>query len=214
MGFGRERAFFAEYRAGMLGDQGVSTAVVGAIGEVLSRYNTVVWENRFIVGGVVEQVLGASARALGIDVLNAGKRNQGYDLELPGEVPAGISVKGVFASTGGKHNLVNVRNTGGKITLTDCHKKWSRATMFVMAGVGIGYADREMNADLLSPSSDAVQISGRGLKEWWREHPAWVIELAIPAKQSGPAVRVASDAVSMDVLADFPALTDFFIPEI
>jgi hypothetical protein len=214
MGFDRERVFFAQYRDGLSGNLAVSSATVKAIAEVLTRYNTVVWENRFIVGGVVEQILGASARALGLDVLNAGKQNQGYDLELPGDVPAGISVKGVFASTGGKHNLVNLRSADRHLSRDECLQRWSRATLFVMTGVGIGYSDRSMNGDCVSPSADAVQISGKCLKEWWSENPEWLINLPIPPKPAGPAIRVASDAVGRDILEGFPVLLPHWKAEI
>jgi len=214
MEFVRERDFFANYRDGLSDDAEVSSAVVESIVEVLTRYNTVVWENRFIVGGVVEQILGASARALGIDVLNAGKQNQGYDLELPGDVSAGISVKGVFASTSGKHNLVNLRSADKQLDRDDCLKRWSRATLFVMTDIGIGYADRDMNGDCVSPSADAVQISGKGLKEWWSENPEWLVSLPIPPKPKGPAIRVASDAVGRDILEGFPILLPHWKAEI
>ena len=209
--FSSERAFFLLYKEALERDHVLLSEVVAAIDAVLTRYNTTVWENRFIVGGVVEQIIGASARDLGLDVQNAGKQNQGYDLELDGANGAGISIKGVFATTNGMHNLVNVRTSDPD---RDLRERWTTATIFVMSEVGIGYTDPHFGAKFLNPTGDALQISGRSLKQWWDDHPEWLIRAPIPRKPSGPAVRVASDAVSFDIFSDFDRLRRSWSAEI
>jgi hypothetical protein len=206
-----QRDFFQSYRGLIWSNESVRVEVSSSIASVLQRYNTVVWENRFIVGGVVEQVIGASARALGIEIRNAGKQNQGYDLELNDEDHSGVSIKAVFASTKGKHNLVNTRsqNLGGVDP-----SRWQSATIFVMAGVGMGYIDPEFGSNLVTSTSDAIQISGKGLQDWWGLNPEWLIPIEIPNKPTGEASRVASDAVSFDVFQDFQTLKKFWEPEI
>lgn len=209
--FSSERTFFLLYKEALDRDEVLRHEVVGAIDAVLTRYNTSVWENRFIVGGVVEQIIGASARDLGLDVQNAGKQNQGYDLELEGPNGAGISIKGVFATTSGMHNLVNVRTSDPE---RDLRERWTTATIFVMSEVGIGYTDPLFGGAFLNPTGDALQISGRLLRQWWGEHPEWLIQAPIPRKPGGPAVRVASDAVSFDIFSDFDRLKRSWRPEI
>jgi hypothetical protein len=205
-----EREFYADYKQGIEGSPRLFAEVIGAIDAVLTRYNTTVWENRFIVGGVVEQIIGASARSLGFAVENAGKQNQGYDLELVATSETGISIKGVFASMGGRHNLVNARSERLSVPLD----RWTTATMFVMSDVGIGYTDPEYGRAFLHSTSDALQISGAELQSWWRANPRWLVAAEIPRKPEGPAVRVASDAVSMDLFADFPLLRGSWRAEI
>ena len=209
--FSSERAFFLLYKEAIERDPILLAEVVAAIDAVLTRYNTSVWENRFIVGGVVEQIIGASARDLGLDVENAGKQNQGYDLELEGSARTGISIKGVFATANGMHNLVNVRTSNPDRDLRD---RWTTATIFVMSEVGIGYTDPYFGAEFLNPTGDALQISGRNLRQWWADHPEWIISAPIPRKPKGPAVRVASDAVSFDIFSDFDRLKRSWRPEI
>lgn len=209
--FSSERSFFLLYKEALESDRALLTEVVSAIDAVLTRYNTTVWENRFIVGGVVEQIIGASARELGLNVQNAGKQNQGYDLELEAPGGLGISIKGVFATTNGMHNLVNVRSSSQE---RDLRERWLTATIFVMSEVGIGYTDPHFGASFLNPTSDALQISGRLLKHWWVENPEWLINAPIPKKPDGPAVRVASDAVSFDIFSDFARLQRSWRPEI
>ena len=209
--FSSERAFYALYKDAIERDPVLLAEVVAAIDTVLTRYNTTVWENRFIVGGVVEQIIGASARDLGLEVQNAGKQNQGYDLELEGPDGTGISIKGVFATSNGMHNLVNVRTSDPDRDLRD---RWTTATIFVMSEVGIGYTDPLFGFEFLNPTGDALQISGRHLKKWWDDHPDWLIRAPIPRKPDGPAVRVASDAVSFDIFSDFDRLKRSWRPEI
>ncbi len=209
--FTNERAFFMLYKEALESDLVLLAEIVAAVDAVLTRYNTTVWENRFIVGGVVEQIIGASARALGLEVQNAGKQNQGYDLELEGPSGVGISIKGVFATTNGLHNLVNVRSSSND---RDLRERWSTATIFVMSEVGIGYTDPRFGAGFLNTTSDALQISGRSLKAWWNENPEWLIDAPIPKKPVGPAMRVASDAVSFDIFSDFDRLKRSWRPEI
>lgn len=209
--FSSERTFFQLYKDALEADRVLLAEIVAAINAVLTRYNTTVWENRFIVGGVVEQIIGASARELGLEVQNAGKQNQGYDLELEGPSGVGISIKGVFATTNGMHNLVNVRSSSRE---RDLRERWMTATIFVMSEVGMGYTDPIFGAGFLNATSDALQISGRHLKEWWDDNPEWLVSAPIPRKPVGPAMRVASDAVSFDIFSDFDRLKRSWRPEI
>ena len=107
--FDVKRNFFSNYRIQLSENTELKSEITRSIAAVLQRYDTKVWENRFIVGGVVEQIIGSSARSLGFNIRNAGKNNQGYDLELSDDNGVGFSIKAIFASINGKHNLINKR---------------------------------------------------------------------------------------------------------
>ena len=209
--FDTQRKFFSEYRIQLSENSGLKSEITHSIAAVLQRYDTKVWENRFIVGGVIEQIIGSSARSLGFNIRNAGKNNQGYDLELSDENAAGISIKAVFASVNGKHNLINKR---GGISNDKDIDRWKSATMFVLSGIGIGYVDPVFCSDLVTSSGDAIQISGKGIQNFWKTNPQWFIEIEIPKKIASSNSRVASDAVSFDLFQDFQTLRIFWEPEV
>ena len=209
--FGVQRNFFSNYRIQLSENTELKSEITQSIAAVLQRYDTKVWENRFIVGGVVEQIIGSSARSLGFNIRNAGKNNQGYDLELSDDDGAGVSIKPVFASINGKHNLINKR---GGISNEKDIDRWKSATMFVLSGVGIGYVDPVFCSNLVTSSGDAIQISGKGVQNFWKSNPEWFIEIEIPKKIASSNSRVASDAVSFDLFQDFQTLRIFWEPEI
>ena len=200
-----QRAFWVTYRNALLADKPLRDEMTGALKELHRRYNSTVWENRFVCGGVAEQVIGSSARALGLTVANAGKTNQGYDLELaPG---VGISVKAEFA-VNSSVTLVNTRGDAADRT-------WDYATIFVLSSRGVGYADPELVPDATSRTKDQINIKVKPLLAYWDANPTWFIgNMEIPPKSDTPSARVASDAISWDILQDFPRLVAHFKPEV
>lgn len=203
--FSRERVFFKALKNGLDSSPDLVAEVEGAFNEIHARYDTRVWENRFVAGGITEQIIGSAARALGLPVLNAGKNNQGYDLELSSG--AGISIKAVFASTRGSIRLINSLGSGVR--------QWTDATIFPVAGVGIGYSDCELTPGLTTPTGDALVISGRGLQEFWAEHPEWLISsVDVPPKLTSSNTAVASDVIAFELFQRFPLLMKSFRPEI
>lgn len=205
MPYQNQRAFFAAYRDALRDDPVVVSEIEGALKEVHARYDTKVWENRFVAGGVTEQVVGSSARALGLDVANAGKQNQGYDLELPtGE---GISIKAVFSSTNTQIRLINNLGSGTRA--------WADGTLFPVAGTGIGYADPELVQDATKQSGDALIISSGHLKRFWEDQPEWLIDFVdVPPKSDGTNSAVASDVIAFDLFQRYPRLMAAFRPEL
>jgi hypothetical protein len=204
MVYDAERSFFLEFRRRLRDDTQLVQEIEGALSAVHQRYDTRVWENRFVAGGVTEQIIGSAARALHLEVANVGKHNQGHDLELPtGE---GLSVKAIFASTSGDIRLINQMGKGGR--------RWAKATIFPMARVGIGYADPGLAEGLTSSSGDALVIKGRDLKRLWDASPQWLIDfVAVPPKSLGSNTSVASDVVAFDMFQRFPRLMRNFQPE-
>lgn len=205
MAYERERAFFRAYHAKLRTDDELVAQIEQAFREMHKRYDTKIWENRFVAGGLTEQIIGSSARALGVRVANAGKQNQGYDLEL--HTGEGISIKGVFASTNGQIRLINNLGTGGRA--------WTDATLFPMAGVGIGYADPDLCPDFTFQSGDALVCNGRRLKEFWNEQSKWLVDFVdVPPKSTGEHTAVASDVIAFEMFQRFPRLRDNFEAEI
>lgn len=203
--FEREREFFTTYRDRLKGDEELIAQVEAAFLEMHDRYDTKIWENRFVAGGLTEQIIGSSARALGIDVANAGKHNQGYDLELPSR--EGISIKGSFASTSGQIRLINNLGRGSRA--------WADGTLFPMAGIGIGYADPDLCPGFTSQSGDALVLSGKRLKNFWIANPGWLVEFVnIPPKSTSAYTAVASDVVAFEMFQRYPRLRDNFKAEI
>jgi len=203
--YDQQQQFWISYRSALLGDKVLQAEMTGALRELHRRYNSTVWENRFVCGGVAEQVIGSSARALGLPATNAGKTNQGYDLELaPG---VGISIKAEFAV----NSSVTLVNTRGDAE----NRTWDYATIFVLSERGIGYADPEILLDATTRTKDSIHIKVKWLLDFWKANPGWVItSMDIPPKSTQPSARVASDAISWDILQDFPRLVANFKPEV
>ena len=205
MAFEYERHFFQELRQGLQKNPGLVLEIEGALTAVHDRYDTTIWANRFVAGGVTEQIIGSAARSLGIEVNNAGKLNQGYDLELPsGE---GMSIKAVFASKGGQVRLINNMGPGTR--------QWQDAAIFPMTGVGIGYLDPDLTPGITKSSGDALVIPSRELKRFWADNPEWLIDfVAVAEKSKGGNTAVASDVVAFELFQRFPTLMENFRPEI
>jgi len=70
--FERERAGFIVFREGLAQQPVIRQQMESAISDVFWNYDTSIWENRFIVGGVIEYVLGAAMRACSVPVVHRG----------------------------------------------------------------------------------------------------------------------------------------------
>ena len=80
-----------------------------AVATLLERYNTTIYENRFIAGGAVEVFTYALLRSVGIDCTLYGNQSKSGDILLPdGKI---LSVKGAF--TGGATDIRLFEQTGG-----------------------------------------------------------------------------------------------------
>jgi hypothetical protein len=188
MKFSVERQIFAEFKAGVEKKPVVLDEFLAACRAVNVRFDTAIYENRFIVGGVVEQLLGASLRAVGCDIDNVAKTSRGVDLASP-TLDVGFSVKAQF-KRGPEIRLVNTMGGSGATA------EWTHATIFVIVGVGIGYAD---------PGS---------LAEMWATQTDFLIQCDVPAKPlKSSHSRVASDVVAQDIMIEFKNLQLHYRPE-
>lgn len=196
-----------------------------ALEECFRRYDTGPFENRFIVGSVVEQVLGATARALGVECDNAGARRQGYDLELyPG---MGLSVK--YTSSTSRTATIRITNSQGATGA------WTNGTLFVLPSFGVGYADEELvpGATLVAGDGKSIDVALRPLLQLWgvqieephRRLPEWLsripnppprpdffVSMDVPGRAEVKSPRLAGDPIALDILQSgrSPTLVQYF----
>jgi hypothetical protein len=206
MAFSVERDFFSEFKAGLDKKPVVLDEFLAACRAVNVRFDTAIYENRFIVGGVVEQLLGASMRAVGCDIDNVAKTSRGVDLSLPA-LDVGFSVKAQF-KRGPEIRLVNTMGGSG------ASAEWTHATIFVIVGVGIGYADPDLVTSGLVPRSDVLTLKTSALAEMWATQTGFLIQCDVPAKpMKSSHTRVASDVVAQDIMIEFENLQVHYRPE-
>jgi len=204
--FKEERQLFSAYKSGVEGNPVVLNEFLAACNAVNLRFDTAIYENRFIVGGVVEQLVGASMRAVGCEVDNVAKTSRGVDLSSS-SLDVGFSVKAQFKK-GGEIRLVNTMGGSGA-TAT-----WTHATIFVIVGVGIGYADPDLILSGLVPRSDVLTLKLSALAELWATQTQYLIQCDVPAKPAKSShSRVASDVVAQDIMIDFKNLLIHYRPE-
>ena len=207
MAFEKERQFFADYKSSIEDRDVILREFLSACLAVNLRFDTAIYENRFIVGGVVEQLVGASMRAVGCDVDNVAKTSRGVDLSIQG-FDIGFSVKSQFKK-GPEIRLVNTMGGSG------ASATWTHATIFVIVDVGIGYADPDLLLDGLVSRSDVLTLRLSSLLDLWEGQSQYLIECDIPAKpkKRSSNSRVASDVVAHDIMIDFKNLIGHYRPE-
>ena len=204
--FEKEREVFTKFHSALDSNPVFLDEFLGACSAVNQRYNTAIFENRFIVGGVVEQLLGAAMRGVGIEIDNVAKTSRGVDLYSP-TLNVGLSVKAQF-KRGPEFRLVNTMGGSGATAV------WDHATIFIVVGIGIGYADPELASSGLIARSDVLVLKTDALKELWAANPNYLIECDVPAKPDDSGLsRVASDVVAQDIMIDFRSLLPHYRPE-
>ena len=206
MTFDLERKIFSDFKSGIDKNPVVLAEFLAACNTVNVRFDTAIYENRFIVGGVVEQLLGAAMRAVGCDVDNVAKTSRGVDLSSP-TMNVGFSVKAQFKK-GPDIRLVNTMGGSGATA------EWTHSTIFVIVGVGIGYADPELVTTGLVPRSDVLTLKTSALAEFWATQSGYLIQCDVPAKPTNSThTRVASDVVAQDIMVEFKNLLVHYRPE-
>ena len=176
MTYEKARGFAAQFLTALNNDSAMQDELLAAITECFHRYDTGAYENRFIVGAVVEQLLGATARALGFEVENAGAHRQAYDLEIGPNY--GLSVK--YSSSTGRSARVRITNSQGAVGV------WTTGTIFVLAGVGIGYADAGLvpGATVHAGDMKSLDVAVQPLLQLW-QRPLAVTKGPAPTWLSG-----------------------------
>ena len=168
-----------------------------AISTLLERYNTTIYENRFVVGGAVEVFTCAFLRVVGIDCTLYGSQATAGDLLLPHEKK--LSIKGNFRGLTSV-KLLNQMGTG--------NRKWVTATLFVVSGVGIVFGAPDMvEPDHVKATGDGTILTAAGLKHL-AEREANVFPMKIPYKpptETAGLSQRASTPVAREVLAETQA---------
>lgn len=169
MNYNVERTCFKHLKAN-INDEAKAEYELG-IENLIERYNTSIYENRFIVGGIVEIFTLALMRSTGIEVQGCGAEAQGGDLILPtGEM---FSIKSSFTKYG---NIILINTRG------DSNTKWSTATLFILSNIGIVYGDPSMVVeDDLKRVKDSLEITRAALRRF-AEDPSNRILMNIPLK--------------------------------
>lgn len=201
MAYQAERQAFANFKAYLEANSGLRSEYETAIASVVAEYNTTLRENRFIAGGAVEVFTAWAMRAAGIDVEHVGPLSAGADLRLTGG--EGLSMKAVFVSPpvpgrrdGRTTNLVNVL---GDIA----NAKWHDATLFVIAGTGLVYADPELLPDAaITQTGGALVVHLEFVLALAASRPEFHCALSIATKPDRVAAdaKVASQAVAYETV--------------
>ncbi len=158
----------------------------------MERYNTKIFENRFIAGGATEIFTFALLRSVGIKCTLISDNAVGGDILLP--QGRQLSVKSNF--TGVK--AIRLLNRMG-----DGMREWTAATLFVVAGVGIVFgAPGMVDSSHIRDTSDALELTARGLRGLMADADN-VIEMKIahkpPTEKAGSSQK-ASTVVAHDIL--------------
>ncbi len=164
-----------------------------AVATLLERYNTTIYENRFITGGAVEVFTYALLRSVGIDCTLYGSQSHAGDILLPNDRK--LSVKGSFVGGPNSVTLLNKRGGG--------ERRWEAATLFVVSEVGIVFGAPDMvDAEHVRDAGDSIELKKAGLSSLI-DDPENVIEMEIvrkpPTEMTGFSHK-ASAAVARQIL--------------
>ncbi|MGB4032666.1 MAG: hypothetical protein WBK94_10490 [Tenuifilaceae bacterium] len=205
--FERERHEFLVFRDGLAQQPVVREQMERAIEDVFWTYDTSIPENRFIVGGVIEYVLGAAMRACSVLVRHRGVLKMDEDL-LFDDSENGYSVKAILKGTGTR--LVNVMGAA------PTRARWHSATIFLIPDLGLVYADPALEwwtshlEECIRPSSDALTVSVRCIRAFVAECPEWQAPCKLPQESNRPArthpARTASGDIAAQVLMHYETL--------
>jgi len=190
MAFEAERLAFSKLKETVDNNSQLRSDIETALQQLLKQYNTTIRENRFIVGGVVEVILCTSLRAARIEAADVGISEQRADIVIP---QGRFSVKGHFSGTG-NIRLINVLGESS-------HTEWDTATIFVLSGVGIGYADPELLPNAVRRTSDALLLRFSSIRTFLEKNPKYLIVCQVPAATIGhDSDKLVSRLVAREIL--------------
>jgi hypothetical protein len=190
MAFEAERLAFSKLKETVDNNSQLRSDIETALQQLLKQYNTIIRENRFIVGGVVEVILCTSLRAAGIEAADVGISEQRADIVIP---QGRFSVKGHFSGTG-NIRLINVLGESS-------HTEWDTATIFVLSGVGIGYADPELLPNAVRRTSDALLLRFSAIRTFLEKNHEYLIVCQVPSATIGhDSDKLVSRLVAREIL--------------
>lgn len=198
--FSAERAAFHQFKQAVENDGVLKSDIETALKALLGRFATTIYENRFVVGGALEVIMVAALRAAGIDAIDVGTQEERLDIRIS---DGGFSVKGHFSGSG-NIRLINVLGESERAN-------WNEATLFVLHGIGIGYADPELlnSIGAIQRTGDAIVIRYNALRAFFRTHPEWLVECEVPQSlHEKDASELVSRAIARQILAQTQKLRE------
>jgi len=194
-----QRSAFQHLREALLGDDRLGGEVVAALTTLIGEYDTSIRENRFVVGGAVEHIIGSAMRAAGIVAMNRGKTAVGADITL--QSGGTMSVKAAFTPRPPAIRLVNTLGSSEG-------REWGEPTILVIAGLGVGYCDPVMLPSATRSTGDAIVLPPQAYLELFEAHAEWLASLEVPARAKSRTTKVASYALAEEILSrdDFELL--------
>ncbi|MCS7152305.1 MAG: hypothetical protein NZ928_08025 [Endomicrobia bacterium] len=200
--FNHAKFVFKEYRKRFVEDSLLQEEFLDAIKNLLSLYDTKIYENRFIVGGVVEFIILASFNALNFNAIHIGKENERFDIQVKYKnFSIQYSVKSTFTKS--DIRLINVL---GESTKT----KWEEPTIFVIPHCGVAYADITLiDKNSLIRQADVLVIKRKSLENLFNSQPELIIKMEIPFKEeiATTGQKIASEDIAKELLKKYKKLT-------
>ncbi len=185
------RAAFAILAEALRCDSDLADDVLKALDLLLTRYNTQIYENRFIVGGVAERIIAAAFVALGERTRTLGVVVTRTDIRV-GDVD--LSVKSSFRPRTREIRMVNV--LGDSLDAT-----WREPTIFVISDFGIAYADPDLLPNQARRTRDAVVLGMKPLRDLWEQMPQFAVRMNIPySRDDAAGSDVASRIIADEIL--------------
>ena len=166
-----------------------------AIALVQQRFNTTIYENRFVVGGAIEVFTCALLRSVGIDCTLYADSETAGDLLLPNNKK--LSVKSRLT---GKQTMITLMNKQG-----GGPRPWNTATLFVIADVGIVFGAPDMvEPDSIRDYPDKVTLLGNAIR-MLAENPMNVFKCSVarkePTEMTGLSLK-ASSIIARDIMKE------------
>jgi hypothetical protein len=193
--FNRERDGFRTLSNGF--DQ-IRSEFQDAVLRLFTRFDTRIRENRFVVGGALEIIVGAAFRACGVNVLHRGATEMSLDLIFEDQ-KGGYSIKSMLRAD--TTRLINV--LGHQPSVQD----WQAATLFLIPS-GIVYADpalpwwQENASRAIRARSDALEISRKHIEKFAGSHPNWTISCSLSVPPGVGGVQTASLQLASVILLE------------
>ncbi|MXZ43695.1 MAG: hypothetical protein F4Z01_01750 [Gammaproteobacteria bacterium] len=144
-----------------------------ALRVLVDQYNTTIYENRFIVGGVVEVLTYALLKSVGIGCDLYSNVAKSGDIILENEKK--ISVKSQFTGRLSAIKLMNKQGGGKRV--------WNTATLFVIANVGMVFGTPKMvDSEYVQDTNDGLELKVKGIRQLISNERN-IFEIEVPQKQ-------------------------------
>ncbi|NPA05781.1 MAG: hypothetical protein GXO54_00015 [Chloroflexi bacterium] len=216
--FQREREEFQKFKACFQPNIVLQEEFLNAVRALYARYDTAIRENRFVVGGALEIILGSVMRACHLPIRHRGTETREWDL-LFVDGQGGYSIKSLLKPRTRGTRLVNVLGRDVSPNL------WQVATLFLLPQ-GMVYADpalpwwqqRLHDTSVFKVHRDALEVKRRAIEAFAQAAPQWFLPwrqaINVPAMQPRRWVRTASYDVATTILKDESPRLFQFLPSL